>query len=379
MDIFVNRDVLFMAVSRAALVTDATSPMPVIGCVQLAAHGRVLRVSATDLYMSSDESVEAEVAEPGAVTLPANELLNILARVSRGPVQLKGDGDVHIHPVGQSLTYLLSGHSGDGVPQMPETPAGPWATLDGDSVLDGFRSVVSCASNRRASNANAVSWTSDQTGTIYVATDGYRIGVARRGPVTPVTFSALVPLDAVRALVIGRERNETGSLPPWLSRGPVEVAVHWDAVCERLFLRNEGRVFCVRLSKAAFPDYANAIPEGFATSVVANSRSLLRTIRSVTAATFPESPGALLTVNPGHIRVAYNSKTVTSSDEVLVKYHGAPSPTIGLDPELITEALSEFYGEVLVGINGKEDPVVFSSVESADVDTNKYIIMPMRT
>ena len=101
MDIFVNRDTLFAAVSRAALVTDATSLLHALGNVQLTAAGRALRLSATDLYMSSDESVEAEVAEPGAIALPANELLDILARVPSGPVQLTGGDAVRVHPVGQ--------------------------------------------------------------------------------------------------------------------------------------------------------------------------------------------------------------------------------------------------------------------------------------
>ena len=378
MDAVIDRDTLLAAVSRAALVTDATSLLHALGNVQLTASGRTLRLFATDLYMSSDESVEAEVIESGVVALPANELLNILARVPRGPVQLTGGDTVRIHPVGRSLTYFLSGGSGDDTLRMPELPTGPWAAMNGESVLDGFRAVVRCALTHEASSANAVLWTSDGMGTTYVATDGHRLGIAQRGSATPVTFSALVPLDAVEALVIGRTRGETMALPPWISRGLVEVAVHSDVAREYLFLRNAGRVFCVKLPKMAFPPYANVIPERFTVSALVNGRALLDTIRDVTAATAPESVGVLLTVMPGRIRVAYDCETVKSSGEAPVDYCGAASPSIGLDPKLVTDALLTLDGDVFIGINGKEDPIVISSAGHTGADTNKYIIMPMR-
>jgi DNA polymerase III sliding clamp (beta) subunit (PCNA family) len=215
-------------------------------------------------------------------------------------------------------------------------------------------------------------------GTTYVATDGHRLGIAQRGSATPVTFSALVPLDAAKALAVGRTRDETRSLPPWISRGLVAVAVHSDGVCEYLFLRNAGRVFCVKLPKMALPPYANVIPERFTVSALVNGRALLDTIRDVTAATAPESVGVLLTVMPGRIRVAYDCETVKSSGEAPVDYCGTTSPTIGLDPELVSDALSTLDGDVFIGINGKEDPIVVSSAEFTGTDTNKYIIMPMR-
>jgi DNA polymerase III sliding clamp (beta) subunit (PCNA family) len=184
-------------------------------------------------------------------------------------------------------------------------------------------------------------------------------------------------LDAAEALATGRTRSEARVLLPWISSGPIEVAVQSDSAYERLFLRGAGRVFCVRLTKASFPDYTQVIPERFTTTFVVNRRALLGAIRDVTAVTVPESVGVLLTVRPGNIRLAYDSKTVTSANEVPVDYCGATSPTIGLDPRLVTDALSALDGDVLIGINGKEDPVVISSAESG-VDANKYIIMPMR-
>ncbi len=79
---------LLPALRTAARAVSPRATMPILGTILLRASGGRLHIAATDLELGLETSCEAEVAEPGAIALPARLLAEIVASLPEGQVQI---------------------------------------------------------------------------------------------------------------------------------------------------------------------------------------------------------------------------------------------------------------------------------------------------
>src|SRR4029077_15035182 len=80
------------AVQITARAVNPRNPLPVLSHILMQAKEGRLRLAATDLEMSVDCSVVAEVTQEGGCTLPAKVLAEVVSQLPDGPVGVQLSG-----------------------------------------------------------------------------------------------------------------------------------------------------------------------------------------------------------------------------------------------------------------------------------------------
>jgi DNA polymerase-3 subunit beta len=75
---------LLPALRAAARAVSPRATMPILGTVLLRASEARLHITATDLEIGLETGCDAEIAEPGAIALPARLLAEIVASLPEG-------------------------------------------------------------------------------------------------------------------------------------------------------------------------------------------------------------------------------------------------------------------------------------------------------
>ena len=83
--------------------------LPIMQNVMLAAQGRELCLTTTDLDISISSKVECETAESGASTLPVKLLFNMIAKVPEGDVVVEIDAKEKATIRAGSVSYKIPG------------------------------------------------------------------------------------------------------------------------------------------------------------------------------------------------------------------------------------------------------------------------------
>ena len=99
MRLVIERGELLRALGHVASVVERRTTIPILSNVLLKASGQALELKATDLEREVIEEVRAEVAAPGAVTVPAHILHDIVRKLPDG-------SQVDIRPV-RDITPLM--------------------------------------------------------------------------------------------------------------------------------------------------------------------------------------------------------------------------------------------------------------------------------
>jgi len=94
MRLVIERGELLRALGHVTSVVERRTTIPILSNVLLKASGTSLQFKATDLEREVIEEVPADVTQPGALTVPAHMLHDIVRKLPDGAqVELKRDGD----------------------------------------------------------------------------------------------------------------------------------------------------------------------------------------------------------------------------------------------------------------------------------------------
>src|SRR5690606_27642066 len=94
MRLVIERGELLRALGHVTSVVERRTTIPILSNVMLKAGNATLQFKATDLEREVIESVAAEVTTPGAVTVPAHMLHDIVRKLPDGAqVELKRDAE----------------------------------------------------------------------------------------------------------------------------------------------------------------------------------------------------------------------------------------------------------------------------------------------
>ncbi len=165
----------------------------------------MLRVAATDLYLSVSGQVSAEVTTSGTVAVPAKDLFDRIKAMPEGPIQLVSKDAAHttIQAVGSPRRYTIHGMPGTDFPALPKpAPDAPTLELPVDvlaTLIARTHFSISTDETRAHVNSALFEWTGDRVR--MVTTDGHRLSKMEvTVPGASATATMLIPLKAVMEL-----------------------------------------------------------------------------------------------------------------------------------------------------------------------------------
>ena len=371
MKVTLERAALLRSLSHVHRVVERRTTIPILSNVLLRAESGALRLKATDLDLEVTETVPAEVATPGATTLPAHTLYEIVRKLPDG-------AQVSLETAGESGQLLLkSGRSRFTLQSLPEsdypdistgvmTHAFTLAAADLKKLIEKTQFAISNEETRYYLNGIYLH-AADVEGHAMlraVATDGHRLARVE----TPAPQGAtgmpgvIVPRKAVaEALKLVDEAAE-------------DVKV--DLSAQKIRFDFGAVVLTTKLIDGTFPDYARVIPTGNDKRLVVERKEFERAVDRVSTISSERGRAVKLALADGRLTLSVsNPDAGTAIEEVEVDYDSTPLE-IGFNARYLLDIAAQLESDTaLFKLADAGSPTV---VQDRDGAAALYVLMPMR-
>jgi DNA polymerase-3 subunit beta len=364
----VTREPFLRALQLLQNIVEPRQTLPILANVLIETRETALRLAATDLEVGARVTLPATVGQPGAITLPARKLVELVRELPPKPIgfTLRESGWVDV--TCEKGRFRLVGLPAEEYPPLDVDAAEGTLAMDG-ALLRTMVSRTSYAMSLDESRPflNGLYIVLRQGELRLVSTDGHRLALARATVASEAEMAGIVPRKAIQELVrvlAGTERVE-------LAMGE-----------SKFFVRTEGFELVSKLVEGQFPNYEQVIPKSSPFRLVVEREALLAAIRRVAVIADDRTRPVRLTVGEGEVRLWAQSHELGEAEETLAgEFHGSEI-TIGFNARYLLDALAPMEGAwAVVGLKDALSPGVFLSAsgrEAAPDEAYRCVIMPMR-
>jgi DNA polymerase-3 subunit beta len=363
MEVHVDRDAFLRGLQLVHNIVEPRQTMPILANVLVEADAELLRLTATDLEVGVRVSAPARVAAPGAVTISARKLLEIVKELPAAPLSIKVQENAWVALRCGGVSYKLVGLAPEDFPAVSPPQEAAWITVDGKVLRDMLAQTIFAVSHdesRYALNGVLLAFTDQEIR--LVATDGHRLALAvRRIGQGGGAVSGIVPRKAVQeiARIVG-------------SGEEVEVAIGEN----QFVLRMPNVLLMARLIEGTFPNYEQVVPRAHPHRVVMSGAALAAALRRVSVLSEERTKPVKFVLSPGVLKLsAYSPDFGEAEEQMEIQYTGEEI-TIGFNSRYMLDALGAQAGEqIVLEVKDGLSPGVVKSFED---EGTLCVIMPMR-
>ena len=372
----IERATLLKGLGHVHSVVERRNTIPILSNVLIEADGESgIRLMATDLDLQINETVEANVTEAGATTVPAHTLFDIVRKLPEGSqVELiAAEGQMQVN-AGRAR-FTLSTLPRDDFPviaegELPTQFELPAATLR--QIIDKTKFAISTEETRyylngiylHVSDGEPLAGGVNQPVLKAAATDGHRL--AR------VTVPRPEGANGMPGVIIPRKC--VGELRKLLDEvdGTVQVSLSDSKI--RFGLGNA--VLTSKLIDGTFPDYSRVIPTANDKLLKIDPRGFEEGVDRVSTIASERTRAVKMALDRDRITLSVTSpENGTAAEEVPADY-GADSFEIGFNARYLLDILGQIEGDTVeVHLADAAAPTLLRENDKAPA---LYVLMPMR-
>jgi DNA polymerase-3 subunit beta len=362
----IERATLLKSLSHVQSVVERRNTIPILSNVLIEAReDGSIRLMATDLDLQVDESVPANVGTPGATTVSAHTLFDIVRKLPEGSqVELDAaEGKMHLS-AGRARFHLSTLPRDDfpvitegDLPTRFELPA---ATLR--QIIDKTRFAISTEETRYYLMGIFLHIADDQLKA--AATDGHRL--AR------VTVGKPDGADGMPDVIVPRKCvAELRKLLEELE-GTVEVSMSPTKI--RFGLGNA--VLTSKLIDGTFPDYNRVIPTANDKLLKLDPKSFAQGVDRVSTIASEKTRAVKMMVDRDKVTLSVTSPEAGTATEEIAADYGSDGLEIGFNARYLLDILSEIDGDTVeVHLADAAAPTLLRENDKSEA---LYVLMPMR-
>ena len=366
----IERATLLKGLSHVQSVVERRNTIPILSNVLIEASDGALRLMATDLDLQIVDTVEASVDQPGATTVSAHTLFDIVRKLPEGSqVQLTAADGKMLITAGRAR-FNLGTLPRDDFPviaegDLPTKFELPAATLR--QIIDKTRFAISTEETRYYLNGIYLHVSDDGPDGLALkaaATDGHRL--AR------VTVPQPAGASDMPGVIIPRKC--VGELRKLLDEVDGSVEMSLSATKVRFGLG--AAILTSKLIDGTFPDYTRVIPTGNDKLLKIDPKSFMQGVDRVATIASEKTRAVKMTLDRDKITLSVTSpENGTAAEEVSGDYTSL-SFDIGFNARYLMDILGQIEGdEVEVHLADAAAPTLIREGEKAQA---LYVLMPMR-
>jgi len=358
------------AVGAASKVVNAHSTVPILSNVLLSAEDGKISVRATDLELTLEHAFKAEVAEGGAVTVPAKLFSGYLANLAPGLLELSGTPTRAGVKSGRS-NYDFHALPADEYPPLPAAARGSQFAIGGKRFRDGINATIFAASGEEARGAVLMGTLLEIEGNslTMVATDGYRLAKF-------VTTLDEGISGAEKFIVPSRALNEAQRN----LGGAESIAVGaLGAQANQLQMSADDVSITVRLVDGQYPNYNQVIPAKFDRSLTVSTPALIAALRRAELVAGDRASMIKLAVTNQTLVVTASSDVSGNAYEELEVEQTGEDLTIAFNARYLVEILNHIESDkTVIEFLGPLSPAAIRPLEGVEGQQQLYVLMPLR-
>jgi DNA polymerase-3 subunit beta len=369
MRVTIERTAFLKALNHVQSIVERRNTIPILSNVLIRAEGTSLRLTATDLDIEIVEAVTADVASPGAVTVPAHMLYDIVRKLPEGS-QLELDqgpdsGRVAIF-AGKSRFSLQALPPED----FPDLASGELpntfsiSTNDLKGLIEKTRFAISTEETRYY--LNGIYLHEVKAGGLLraVATDGHRLAQAQiplpegAGGMPGIIIPRKTVLDVVK-LVEGEE-------------GAVEVALSSSKICFSV----GNLVLTSKLIDGTFPDYERVIPRHNDKVLGVDAKTFSSAVDRVSTISLEKGRAVKLNIAAGKLTLTVNNPDSGSAEEEMAVDYTSDPIDIGFNARYLLDVAAQVKSDnIHFHLADAGSPTIVRDPGDAQA---LYVLMPMR-
>ena len=364
-----ERDAFLAAVAAAGKVVERRNTIPILSNILIRAEGNALSLTATDLDMEITLPCAARTETPGATTLPAALLHDILRKMPAG-------AEVAVSVDGQQAK-VTAGRARFAMQCLPEAD---FPTLTAGSFTHSFAISSKALAHMlgRAAFAQSTEETryylngcflhvadgADGPALRCVATDGHRL--ARLEAHAPAGSGGMP------GVIIPRKTVETVMRMAGEAKGDAAL----DISDTKIRFSIGTAVLTSKLIDGTFPDYQRVIPTGNDRSALLGRAAFAAAADRVSAISSERGRAVKLTFAPGELAMAVRNPDTGDAEETMACAFEGEALEIGFNASYLTGMLGVMDGEeVEVLLADAGSPTILR--DPADPG-ELFVLMPMR-
>ena len=343
-------------------IVAAKGSLPILQNVLMEAGENRLVMTTTDLDISIRSSVECEIVESGATTLPVKLLFNSISKAAEGEIVVEVDDKERATITAGSAKFKLAGLPEADFPRLPKDEDAYAYEIPQATLREMFRKVSYAASQddtRRTRKGVLMSFKDSKL--TMVATDGRRLALVENEIEFPkdVEKDIVLPSKAVQEL----QRSLNGE----------EIASVMIQKTQVSFKLGNITVYS-KLMDDIYPNYRQVIPKETVEKITIDRQLLLDALDRASVMTMDEAHSTKLIFSEGKLTVTSAASDIgEAKDEVAIKYAGEPIEII-FNPSYVMDPLKAIDDdEITINLNNGHSPAVIKcSIPFL------YVLMPLR-
>jgi len=370
MKLTIERAALLKSLGHVQSVVERRNTIPILSNVKLEAGDGAMRLNATDMDLDIVEEAVADVATPGATTVSAHTLYDIVRKLPDGAqVNIDGGGGGQVILSAGRSRFTLASLSVDEFPvlsggELPHQFTVTAAELRG--LIDRTRFAISTEETRYYLNGIYLH-EADRDGTAMlraVATDGHRLA------------SVEIPLPAGAEGMPGVivPRKAVTELRKLIDESGDGVAVSLSE--SKIRFAFDDAVLTSKLIDGTFPDYQRVIPEGNDKVMEVDCGVFAEAVDRVSAISSEKSRAIKLSLDGGTLVLSASSPEHGSATEELEVAYDGDLLEIGFNSAYLLDVTRQIEGETArFTMADSASPTVMQETDDASA---LYVLMPMR-
>jgi len=374
MRVTVERSHLLKSLGHVHRVVERRNTIPILANVLLRADGARLLLKATDLDIEIIETVPADIGQPGATTVPAQILFDIVRKLPDGAeVSLdSGDGTQLSVRSGRSKFTLQVLSESD----FPDLATGDFTarfTLTASALktlIERTQFAISTEETRYYLNgiylhvAEAPGGAKGGGHLRAVATDGHRLA----------RVEMAAPAGAVGMPGVIVPRKTVGELRKLIDETEEQIEVSLSDT--RIRFAFDAVTLSSKLIDGNFPDYQRVIPTGNDKTMTVDRRMFAEAVDRVSTIASEKSRAVKISLKKGSMVLSASSPEYGSANEELeIVYDGSPIE-IGFNARYLLDITSQLQGsEAEFKLADAASPTLMGDASDASA---LYVLMPMR-
>jgi DNA polymerase-3 subunit beta len=373
MKLSIDKGDLQRGLARLQAIVEKRSSMPILANVLATASGKNengrLELAATDLEVGIRGSQPAKVTKPGALTISARKLYDIVRELPDEPIQLESTPNSYLDIRCGRSRFTLAGTGAEEYPSLPDFSPGRMVRLQAavlSQMIEGTMYAASLDETRYNLNGVYFEVVPESARIRMVATDGHRLALVERiagSDVSGLASGVIVPrkgLAELKRLVDEADADE------------VEIGFEGNSG----LVRSGDVTLVMRLIEGEFPNYQQVIPKQCDHHLVLTADGLVRALRRVALLSAEHSRAVKVELSEGKLQLSSRTPDLGEAQEELDVDYAGPSISIGFNARYLLDCLGALGAkEVRLGFRDGGTAV---EVRPTDDLESVAVVMPMR-
>lgn len=363
MKVTISKNDVISLINKTQNIVPIKPQMPILANILLKAIDNQLILSATDLNISIETSIPAQVKEEGSVVLPSKKLFSLLKELTSLEIEISTSSSHTATIHAGTSQFKIHGIDPEGFPEIPNLSEEAKISISAP-ILKEMLSKTSFAAGKDETRPVFSSVLLQRTGslTTFTGTNGKKLAKTYTDISLPEDWQGtfILPSKAAEEMISLLDTKEE------------EIVLRFSE--DKVSMQIGSTTLTSQLIAGHYPDVSKIIPEKTENPVKLHREELMTLLRQVSLFTTTEHVSIRFTFAPGELVLSIASgETGEGRVSMPINYHG-DSIDIGFHPTNLLDILRHSKDETIdLHLKDGYNPGLIT-----DSTNTIFVIMPMR-